>query len=88
METTPMGMFKNGSGYTVSDLVYYTGLFVGIIVVFGVGRPYGFHPLLILLVGVLVGAGLGFGLERLYTNSKRDADSGHDDQGRHSRDDF
>jgi hypothetical protein len=88
METTPMGMLKNGSGYTISDLVYYTGLFFGIIVVFGVGRPYGFHPLLILLVGVLVGAGLGYSLERLYKNSKRDAYSGSDADGRHSRDDF
>jgi hypothetical protein len=73
---------KDGSGYTINDLVYYSGLFFGIIVVFSIGRPYGFHPILNLVVGIVVGALLGYVLERLYRTAKRDGDSGRDAEDR------
>jgi hypothetical protein len=57
--------------YTVNDLVYWMGMFAGIIVVFLIGRPYGVHRLLLLLGGLAVGAGLGFGMERIYRNINR-----------------
>jgi hypothetical protein len=71
-----VSLFKDGSGYTINDLVYYSGLFLGIIVVFSIGRPYGLHPIITLIVGIVVGAGLGYVAERLYRNSKRGGDSG------------
>ena len=83
-----MKSFASGPGYTMNDLVYYTGLFLGIIVVFGLGRPYGFHPLLMLVVGLIVGVGLGYTLERLYRNSKRKWDSGPEGEDRGSSDGF
>jgi hypothetical protein len=69
---------KDGSGYTVNDLVYYSGLFLGIIVVFAIGRPYGIHPIIMLIVGLVVGVGLGYVLERFYRSYKREGGSGPD----------
>jgi hypothetical protein len=65
-----MSMFKGGSGYTMNDLVYYSGLFLGIIVVFSIGRPYGLHPIVMLGVGLCAGVGLGYLMERAYRKSK------------------
>ena len=69
-----MNWLKDGSGYTVNDLVYYSGMFLGIIVVFGVCRPYGIHPIISLVIGIVVGAGLGYTMERVYRSRKRDLD--------------
>jgi hypothetical protein len=71
-----MSWIKSGSDYTVNDLVYYSGLFLGIIVVFGLGRPYGIHPIVTLVVGLVVGVGLGYTLERVYRSAKRDSGAG------------
>jgi hypothetical protein len=68
-----MRWFNGGPGYTMNDLVYYSGLFFGIIAVYAIARPYGFHSLIVLVVGICVGAGLGYTLERVYKNSRRDA---------------
>src|SRR5206468_1570026 len=63
------GSAMTSPGYTTKDLVYYTGLFAGIILVYlGLG-PLGVHPILSLLLGLGVGVGLGWLLERLYTGS-------------------
>ncbi len=83
-----MNWLKGGSGYTVNDLVYYSGLFLGIMFVFAVGRPYGFHPLLMLLGGVCVGAGLGFVMERFFKNIQRGSGSGSGDERNDSGDGF
>lgn len=66
-----MGAFDKGPGYTVNDLVYYGGLFGGLIVVYLAGRPYGVHPIALLVGGLVVGVGLGYVLERLYDRSRR-----------------
>jgi hypothetical protein len=73
-----MNWLKGGSGYTVNDLVYYSGLFLGIIAVFSVGRPYGYHPILLLVVGMCAGVGLGYVMERFYRNLKRGGGPGGD----------
>jgi hypothetical protein len=83
-----MNWLEKGPGYTVNDLVYYTGLFLGIILVFGVGRPYGFHPLLLLVGGLAAGVGLGYVLERTYRNSRRNFEQGGDTQDHDPRDTF
>lgn len=66
-----MGVLDQGPGYTVKDLVYYGGLFGGLIVVYLAGRPYGVHPLILLVGGIIVGVGVGYVLERLYERSGR-----------------
>jgi hypothetical protein len=83
-----MSWFKKGSRYTVGDLVYYTGLFFGIIVVFAIARPHRFHPVLVLLVGACIGVGLGYALERAYESARRNSDSGPDAERRQFHDDF
>jgi hypothetical protein len=60
-----------GPGYTVNDLVYYMGLFGGIIGVYLGTAPLGLHPLLRLVGGLIVGVGCGWVLEKLYTKATR-----------------
>jgi hypothetical protein len=74
-----MGLFDQGPDYTVKDLVYYTGLFAGIIVVYLLLAPFGLHPLLKLVPAIFVGAGLGWACEQLYTRSRRPPRDPHRD---------
>jgi hypothetical protein len=60
-----------GPGYTVNDLVYWTGMMGGIIAVVLTGRQYGVNQIILLIGGLVVGAGLGFVMERAYRNSNR-----------------
>ena len=55
-----------GPGYTVKDLVYYTGMFSGIILVFAAAKPYGIQPIFCFIGGLIVGAGLGWMAEQIY----------------------
>ncbi|MGE3806612.1 MAG: hypothetical protein AB7K24_18245 [Gemmataceae bacterium] len=68
-----------GPDYTVEDLIYYMGLFGGIIVTYLVMEQMGVHPLLRLIVGLVVGVGLGWVCLRIYTNAisppRQDPDS-------------
>ena len=64
-----MGILDQGPRYTLNDLVYYTGLFGGIIAVYLTTRPY-VHPLIALIGGLVVGVGLGYALERAYARTQ------------------
>lgn len=49
-----------GPGYTVDDLIYYLGLFGGIIVTYQVLAQFDVMPIIRLIAGLVVGVGLGF----------------------------
>ena len=53
--------------YTVKDLVYYAGLFAGIIVTFKALEPFAIHSIIRLIAGLVVGVGLGWIAERVYS---------------------
>ncbi len=57
-------------GYTVKDLLYYTGLFAGIIAVYLALAPFGVHPIIRLVGGLIVGVGAGWLLEKAYLSAK------------------
>ena len=59
-----------GPGYTVEDLVFYMGLFAGIIGVYLALEPYEVHRLVRLLGGIVVGAGLGWVMLKVYQMGK------------------
>lgn len=52
--------------YTFKDLIYYAGLFLGIIGTYLILQSMGINPIVRLIVGLVVGVGIGWGLERLY----------------------
>jgi hypothetical protein len=49
-----------GPDYTVKDLLFYSGLIGGIIIVYLALEPLEVHRLLRLLAGLVVGCGLGY----------------------------
>lgn len=56
-----------GPGYTVSDLVYWSGLFLGVIIAFVGGRHLGITNHIVLLVaGLALGVPLGMVFEKAY----------------------
>ena len=55
-----------GPGYTTRDLAYYAGLFGGIMLVYLICQPYGVHPVVRLIVGLIVGVALGWMTERAF----------------------
>jgi hypothetical protein len=61
----------NGPNYTVKDLVYYIGLFGGIIATFFILTPFEVHHIVKLIAGIVVGVGLGWLLETAYTSAQR-----------------
>ena len=61
----------NGPNYTVKDLVYYIGLFGGIIATYLILKPFEFHQIIVLIAGLVVGVGLGWLLETAYTSAQR-----------------
>jgi hypothetical protein len=61
-----VGSLSKGPGYTVNDLVYWSGMIAGIVGVVTIGRSYGVNQLVLLIGGIVLGAGLGFTLERAY----------------------
>jgi hypothetical protein len=64
--------------YTFKDLIYYVGLFLGIIATYLVLQPLGIHRFVRLILGFLVGAGIGWGLDRFY----RSLGTSDDDRGK------
>lgn len=73
-----------GPGYTVKDLVFYGGLFAGLIIVVPLARQNGIHPLVGLLGGGVVGMGLGWMMLKAYEsmNSQNTKFPGDDDNDR------
>lgn len=65
-----MPSLGKGPGYTISDLVYYGGLFGGVIVVYLATKSMAIHPIVRLGVGLVVGVGLGWAFERAYRQSQ------------------
>jgi len=61
-----------GPGYSVKDLVWYSGLLAGIVLVYTLTIPYAdeLHQLVRFALGVAVGVGLGWGLETAYVHWK------------------
>jgi hypothetical protein len=58
-----------GPGYTINDLMYWSGMIGGIVAVVLIGRQFGVQQIFLLIGGVVVGAGLGFSLEWFYRKS-------------------
>ncbi len=77
-----------GPGYTVNDLVYWTGMIAGIVAVFAIGKPYGVDRIILLIGGVVAGAGLGFVLEKVYKNSSQPPPSDFDQDQDYRQDKF
>ncbi len=70
----------SGPNYTVKDLVYYIGFLGGIGGTVALLRPYGFHPILVFIAGLVVGGVLGWVFERSYVLAqRRKADRYYDD---------
>jgi hypothetical protein len=84
-----------GPGYTVADLVFYTGLIGGIVATYGVlqAMEVEIHDIFKLLIGLGVGVVLGGGALMLYERAKqkpkwppddydprRDDERGYDDR--------
>lgn len=65
-----MPSLGSGPGYTMTDLVYYAGLFGGVIVVYLATKNVPLHPILRLGAGLVVGVGVGWALERAYRQSR------------------
>jgi uncharacterized membrane protein YebE (DUF533 family) len=63
----------SGPGYTIADLYYYGGLFGGIIIVYLGTEGMEIHRFVRLIVGLIVGAGLGYVMERAYSNYRMNA---------------
>ena len=74
------------SGYTAKDAVFYGGLFAGLIIVKPLADANGYHPLLGLLGGGIVGMGLGTILLKAFESMKAqgrdDSFPRNDDDGR------
>ncbi|PQO27240.1 hypothetical protein [Blastopirellula marina] len=49
-----------GPGYTIDDLIYYTGLFGGIIVTYVLLQNVPIHHIIRLIIALAVGAGTGW----------------------------
>ncbi len=58
--------------YTTKDLYYYGGLFGGIILTFGVLGLFGVENYWVkIITGLIVGVGLGYGVQQLLTNEDK-----------------
>lgn len=57
--------------YTLGDLLFYVGVFAGLIVMHFVLMPWGVHPIIRLIIGGLFGAGIGWCLEQMYRRVQR-----------------
>ncbi len=67
-----MGMLNQGPGYTVSDLVWWSGVLGGTVVAYTASNYLLELPrIACLVVGIGVGACTGFLAERLYSRSGR-----------------
>ena len=69
--------------YTIGDLVYYSGLFAGMIAGTLTLRAYEAHHLVQLLGGVACGVVLGFVCDQIYQRMKAPPRGPGDDQGRY-----
>jgi hypothetical protein len=58
---------KGVGGYGVKDLIYYGGVFAGIIIVYLTLEMFEVMPLVRLVAGLVVGVALGWSLETLFT---------------------
>jgi hypothetical protein len=69
---------KGPSGYTVKDLVYWSGLMGGVVVTYGIlhALDIELHPLVRALLAIGVGVALGWTSERIYTRAQRPAQAG------------
>lgn len=65
-----MGLFDQGPGYTVKDLVFWIGLFTGLIVTYLVMEAFEIHRIVRLLVGLVVGLGVGWVLTKAFEFGK------------------
>jgi hypothetical protein len=68
-----MGIFddKDAGQYTLTDLVFWTGVFAGLIGTYLALEPWEVTALLRLIAGGVVGAGLGWCLEKAYQRLRR-----------------
>lgn len=57
-----------GPDYTEKDLFLWGGIIGGIVCTHLVLQPYGIHPLITFLGGVVIGVGIGSVLERAFVN--------------------
>lgn len=60
-----------GPGYTVKDLVYYSGLFGGICLVYVGTRQVAIHHILRLIISIVAGLGLGWAALSAYESSRQ-----------------
>ncbi len=63
-----MGVIKS-PGYTINDLMYWSGMIAGIVTVVLIGKQYGIDRIFLLIGGIVLGAGLGYTLEMAYRKS-------------------
>jgi hypothetical protein len=61
----------SGPGYTVADLVWYSGLIAGMVGTYFALMPLGVQKWVSLVAGLVVGIGLGWLGETIYRQSKR-----------------
>lgn len=59
-------MAKSGPGYTIDDLIFYAGLFAGLIITFVATEGMDVHRVVRLIGGGLVGSALGWGALKVY----------------------
>ena len=72
-----MGWMGRGPGYTVRDLVYWSGLIAGAVAGYGILAPVGdLHPLVRLLGMLACGVACGFLCETVYVKVVGPASAG------------
>ncbi|PQO32747.1 hypothetical protein DTL21_21410 [Bremerella cremea] len=65
-----------GPGYTIDDLIYYTGLFGGIIVTYLLLENLPIHHIIRLIIALVVGVGTGWCATYFFTRKENSGEDG------------